>query len=94
MLGRDKSGVYEHGMNGKSIFLFMISVICPIYNEERYIGKCIESIMRQNYPKEDMEVLFVDGMSTDRTRAIIAGYLPQCPATRISATMIITRSTS
>ena len=61
----------------------MISVICPIYNEERYIGKCIESIMRQDYPKEDMEVLFVDGMSTDRTRAIIAGYLPQCPYVRI-----------
>ena len=70
-------------MNGKSIFLFMISVICPIYNEERDIGKWIESIMRQNYPKEDMEVLFVDGMSTDRTRAIIAGYLPRCPYVRV-----------
>ena len=61
----------------------MISVICPIYNEERYIGKCIESIMRQDYSKEDMEVLFVDGMSTDRTREIIAGYLPRCPYVRV-----------
>lgn len=57
----------------------MISVICPIYNEEKYIGKCIESIMQQDYPKENMEVLFVDGMSTDRTREIIAEYLPLCP---------------
>ena len=61
----------------------MISVICPIYNEEKYIGKCIESIMQQDYPKEDMEVLFVDGMSTDKTRSIITEYLPRCPYLRV-----------
>lgn len=61
----------------------MISVICPIYNEERYIGKCIESIMQQDYPKEDMEVLFVDGMSTDRTREIVAGYTERYPFVRL-----------
>ena len=32
----------------------MISVICPIYNEEKYIRKCIDSILRQDYPKEDI----------------------------------------
>lgn len=52
----------------------MISVICPIYNEEKYIGKCIDSILRQDYPKEDMEVLLVDGMSTDKTREIVLSY--------------------
>ena len=57
----------------------MLTIICPIYNEEKYIAKCIESIMLQDYPKDDLEVLFVDGMSTDRTREIIASYLPQCP---------------
>ena len=41
-------------MNGKINFLFMVSVICPIYNEEKYIGKCIEPIMRKDYPKEDI----------------------------------------
>ena len=61
----------------------MLSVICPIYNEEKYIGRCIESIMHQDYPKNDLEVLFVDGMSTDRTREIIASYLPQCPYLRV-----------
>ena len=61
----------------------MLTVICPIYNEEKYIARCIESIMQQDYPKEDMEVLFVDGMSTDRTREIIASYLPQCPYLRV-----------
>ena len=61
----------------------MLTIICPIYNEEKYIARCIESIMRQDYPKEDLEVLFVDGMSTDRTREIIASYLPQCPYLRV-----------
>lgn len=45
----------------------MLSVICPIYNEEKYIARCIESIIQQDYPKDDLEVLFVDCMSTDRT---------------------------
>ena len=61
----------------------MITVICPIYNEEKYIARCIESIMEQDYPKEDMEVLFVDGMSTDRTREIIREYLSHCPYLRV-----------
>ena len=45
----------------------MLSVICPIYNEEKYIGQCVESILAQDYPKDDLEILFVDGMSTDDT---------------------------
>ena len=40
----------------------MLSVICPIYNEEKYIGQCVESILAQDYPKDDLEILFVDGI--------------------------------
>lgn len=57
----------------------MLSVICPIYNEEKYIGGCIESILSQDYPKEDLEVIFADGMSSDRTREIVAGYYSKFP---------------
>ncbi|WP_303014626.1 glycosyltransferase family 2 protein [uncultured Bacteroides sp.] len=53
----------------------MLSVICPIYNEEKYIAKCIDSILEQDYPKDDLEILFVDGMSTDRTREIVKRYI-------------------
>ena len=52
----------------------MLSVICPVFNEEKYIEACLASIERQDYPKNDLEVLFVDGMSTDRTREIITSY--------------------
>lgn len=57
----------------------MISIICPIYNEEKYISKCIDSILQQDYPQDDIEVLFVDGMSRDRTREIIADYASKYP---------------
>ncbi len=49
-----------------------ISVICPVYNEESYIQSCIDSIEAQTYPKNRMEVFFVDGRSTDQTKKIIS----------------------
>ena len=57
----------------------MLSVICPIYNEEKYIAKCIDSIIAQDYPKDDLEVIFADGMSTDKTREIVKEYIDKYP---------------
>lgn len=61
----------------------MLSVICPIYNEEKYIEGCIESILSQDYPKDDLEVIFADGMSTDRTRDIVEDYATKYPWIRL-----------
>ena len=52
----------------------LVSVIVPCRNEEKYIGKCLESIIATDFPKEKMEILAVDGMSKDRTREIVRGY--------------------
>lgn len=57
----------------------MLSVICPIYNEEKYIAQCIDSLLLQDYPNDDLEIIFVDGISTDRTREIIATYTKKYP---------------
>lgn len=51
-----------------------ITVLVPTYNEERFISSCIESIINQNYPKEMMEVLIIDGISSDSTREIVNEY--------------------
>lgn len=51
-----------------------LSVICPIYNEEKYIAQFLDSLLKQDYPKDDLEIILVDGMSKDRTRDIVAGY--------------------
>ena len=61
----------------------MLSVICPIYNEENRIEDCILSVIAQDYPKEDLEVLFVDGRSDDRTREIIGEYSQRYPFIRL-----------
>jgi glycosyltransferase involved in cell wall biosynthesis len=56
-----------------------VSVIIPVRNEERYIEKCIQSILKQTYPKENLEVFLVDGRSEDRTREIIEEYTKRYP---------------
>lgn len=42
----------------------------PVRNEERHIERAVRSVLTQGVP---MEVLIVDGMSTDRTREVVAG---------------------
>ena len=41
----------------------LISVIVPAHNEEAFIGKCLDSIIAQDYPNNKIEVLVVDGRS-------------------------------
>ena len=59
----------------------LISVITPIYNEENYIAKCIESLLRQDYGINGVEYIFVDGMSTDRTINLIEDFQQEYPET-------------
>jgi glycosyltransferase involved in cell wall biosynthesis len=56
-----------------------ISVIIPCRNEEKFISKCLDSIIQQDYPKENLEVLVIDGMSEDKTREIIQKYSQRYP---------------
>lgn len=51
-----------------------VSIICPTYNEEKYIANLIESILNQDFSRENMEFLILDGRSTDKTREIIRQY--------------------
>ena len=57
----------------------MLSVICPIYNEAKYIDVCIQSILFQDYHKDCLEVLYVDGMSKDGSRDIVEKNAMQYP---------------
>lgn len=45
-----------------------VSVIIPCFNEQATIRLLLEAIYLQNYPRTAIEVIIVDGMSTDRTR--------------------------
>ncbi|MBQ8093739.1 MAG: glycosyltransferase family 2 protein [Clostridia bacterium] len=60
-----------------------ISLVLPIRNEERYIEACVESIFRQDYPSDRMEVIFVDGCSEDRTVELLENMRQRFPQIRI-----------
>ncbi len=51
-----------------------VSVIVPCYNEEKTIGLLLEAVYRQTFPRSEMEVIIADGLSTDRTRALVIEY--------------------
>jgi len=46
----------------------MVSVLAPCRNEEKFIENAIRTILENDYPADKMEVLVLDGMSTDGTR--------------------------
>jgi len=48
-----------------------VSVVIPCRDEKKFIAKCLNSIIVQDFPKDKLEVLVVDGMSEDETREII-----------------------
>lgn len=60
-----------------------ISVICPVYNEAGYIDSLVESVLKQDYDREKMEVLLIDGMSTDHTRSKLDLYCAQYPFLKV-----------
>jgi glycosyltransferase involved in cell wall biosynthesis len=59
--------------------LILVSLLIPVRNEEKYIDKCIQSILRQDYPKDNMEVIFIDGLSQDTTSEIVNDYAVKFP---------------
>lgn len=61
----------------------LVSAIIPCYNEENFIGKCLDSIIANGYPKDRLEILVVDGMSEDRTNEIVEGYARRYPFIKI-----------
>ncbi|MDD2923282.1 MAG: glycosyltransferase family 2 protein [Anaerolineales bacterium] len=51
-----------------------ISIIVPCYNEETTIRHLLEAILAQTYPRAQMELIISDGLSTDKTREVIAEF--------------------
>lgn len=53
---------------------YKVAVIIPTLNEEKFIARCLDSIICQSYPFKEMDVMVVDGGSKDRTRDIVEKY--------------------
>ena len=59
-------------MNDRVSWIVMISVVIPIYNTEKYLSKCLESIINQTY--QNLEIICVDDGSTDSSPKILEEY--------------------
>ena len=53
--------------------MIKISVVIPLYNAEKYLGVCLDSVLIQTL--KDFEVIAVDDCSTDKSREIAESYL-------------------
>lgn len=51
-----------------------ISIITVVLNNEKYIKRCIKSVINQNYSKNKIEYIVIDGGSTDKTTSIIKKF--------------------
>jgi len=54
-----------------------LSVIIPVYNAEKYLRECVDSVLNQT--ENDLEIILVNDGSPDNSGAIIAEYAARCP---------------
>jgi glycosyltransferase involved in cell wall biosynthesis len=59
---------------------FKASVLIPVYNGERYLAECLDSVLMQDF--SDMEILVADDHSTDGSRELIEKYSARDPRIR------------
>ena len=45
----------------------LVTIIVAAYNQEKFIGRCIRSLLAQNFPRDDFEIIVVDDGSNDKT---------------------------
>ena len=55
----------------------VVTVLVDTYNHERFIEEAIVSVIEQDFPRGDVEILIVDDGSTDRTPEIVAKFEPR-----------------
>src|SRR6266849_447395 len=55
----------------------LVTVLIDTYNHERFIEQAIESVLRQDFPRQDAEVLVVDDGSTDATPELVQRFAPR-----------------
>ena len=60
-----------------------VSVVIPMRNEEKYIGKCLDSLLAQEWDGGPLEVVVVNGESEDRSKQIVESMMPTFPRLKL-----------
>ena len=71
--GRRKTGFDTRSENGLPKF----SIVVPVKNEEKVIGRLLNALLRLNYPKDKMEIIIVEDGSVDKTLEICAEHVKE-----------------
>ncbi len=51
------------------------SIIIPAYNASTYILRCLDSVVNQDFPKDEYEIIVIDDCSADETASVIEKYI-------------------
>lgn len=51
-----------------------VSIVLPVYNGEKTLSLCLDSLMNLDFSKDNLEIIVVDNNSTDATKDIIKRY--------------------
>jgi len=71
-------------MNAPSrVDLPLVSVVMPVRNEAGYLPQAMAALQAQDYPRDRLEILVVDGGSTDRTRSLVEELARSDPRIRL-----------
>lgn len=60
-----------------------VSVVIPMFNAASYVGRCLESVLRQDYPADKIEIIVVDGASTDSSVSVVRKFMNEHPRIRL-----------
>lgn len=60
-----------------------LSILIPVYNAEKHIGRCLDSLLDQNISHTDYEIIIRDDGSADQTAAIIQEYCKTAPNVKL-----------
>lgn len=63
--------------------MYDLSVVIPVYNVEKYIGKCLDSIVNQSLGIENIEVIIVNDATPDNSMEVVGEYATKYPSIKI-----------
>src|SRR5579884_3115021 len=61
----------------------IVSIVIPMRNEEKRIAGCLNSILANDFPKDELEIIVADGRSEDRSREIVEKLAEHNPQIRL-----------
>jgi glycosyltransferase involved in cell wall biosynthesis len=60
-----------------------LSILVPVYNVEKYLSKCLDSLLDQDIPTDEYEIIIINDGSTDSSLTIAESYLNQYPNVKL-----------